>query len=333
MRRHRSISQRRTGSLHGGRRRAGDVSRGGLRAWVYVALFTTSAVLFALDITHHRIARDARQLMTDMAAPVLGLASGTVLVAGRWFDEARDFVRAYDEIDRLRAENRELRQWKRRARELEGRTRRFEALLNLEPDPDAHVITARAIADARSRFARTMIINAGSESGVREGNAVLGTEGLVGRVISAGAHSARVLLVSDLESRIPVYVGTGRHRSILSGTNGPEPTLMFLPAGAALTDGDIVVTSGEARLLPPNLPVGEVHLGGDGEVSVALASDPVATEFVRVLDYKVAIDVADGEPPLPLAITGSTGVASADPVDGSAVVRAAVGPQTPPGAP
>lgn len=296
---HRPVSLSRRGGLSPRRRYVRGPRRRALGIWVYAGLFGASAALFALDITHHRIAHDTRQVVTDLAAPVLGAASGTVRIAKLWINEARSFADLNSEVGVLRDENRALRDWQRRARELEGRAKRYEALLNMQPDPGIDMITARAIADTRTPFSRSLIINAGHEAGVVEGNAVLGTEGFIGRVVSTGAQSARVLLINDLESRIPVYVGAGRHRSILAGTNSDEPTLLYVPAGAKLHDGDVVITSGEGQLLPAGMPVGDVRLGGDGTFSVVPASSPASVEFVRVIDYRVSVDVADGMPPLP----------------------------------
>ncbi|NND50448.1 MAG: rod shape-determining protein MreC [Rhizobiales bacterium] len=222
------------------------------------------------------------------------------------------------EVDRLRDENRILRDWRQKALELKDRAERYEALLQMQPDAGNSMIAARAIADVHTPFTRSLIINAGEFDGVSQGNAVLGTKGLVGRVISAGSNSSRVLLINDLESRIPVHVGPGRYRSILAGTNGREPTLMHLPAGAELSNGDIVLTSGEARLLPPGLTIGEVRLGENGSVSVLLGSDPDSVEFVRIYNSEFPIDVAEGAPPLPELL--ADGGPIADPVPIAAVI-------------
>ena len=286
-------------------------------AWIYAGLFCLSAFMFALDVSQHDVAREARQSMTDLTAPVLEGVSGLAAATGSVFDGARDHFRLSDEVERLRDENRNLRDWRQKALELENRAERYEALLQMQPDSSS-VITARAIGDVRTPFARSLIINAGEIDGVSQGNAVLGAKGLVGRVISAGTNTARVLLVNDIESRIPVHVGAGKYRSILAGTNGREPTLMHLPAGADLSNGDIVLTSGEAQLLPPGLTVGEVRLGGNGSVSVVLGSDPTGVEFVRVVNSEFPIDVADGAPPLPERL--ADGGAIADPVPIAAVV-------------
>jgi len=281
--------------------------------WLCAGLFAASGFLFALDISDHHAAKAVRQGVTDVTAPALGAISTTISTSRSVFAEAHNYANLSDEVGRLRDENRMLRDWRQKAVELEDRAERYEALLQMQPDTATSMIGARAIADVRTPFSRSIIINAGHEAGVAEGHAVLGAKGLIGRVISAGSRSARVLLVTDLESRIPVHVGRGRHRSILAGTNGAEPTLMHLPPGTDLRDGDLVVTSGEAHLLPPGLAIGEVRLGDNGSVSVALGADPSAVGYVRVHNSRFPVDVADGAPPLPAMLAESAAVAEAAP--------------------
>jgi rod shape-determining protein MreC len=288
------------------RQRRGTPTVGGrFSAWVYAGLFGLAFVLFTLDMAGNRLANGARGLVTDASTPVLEAVSGAILAARKVITRTRTIADAATEVERLRAENAELRPWRRKARELEARARRYETLLNLQPDPDVGVVTARAIQASNGRFSQELVVNAGRDAGLREGNAVLGPEGLIGRIIVLGARSGRVLLVTDLASRIPVHVGGERHHAILAGTGGGEPTLTHLPAGARVGDGDLVVTSGEGRLLPAGLPVGVVRLGGEGGIGVALATRPEEAEFVRIFDYFVPVDVSDERPPLPAAMLGT----------------------------
>lgn len=302
MQRHRTSRVRLKAARKGRRFRSRSPSGRSGRGWVYAPLVVLSVILFALDISGHGAADTARSVAVDVTAPVLGGLASTVLTVKSWVSDTRDYAFLADELRHLRQENRELRGWRRRAHELESRSRRFEAMLKLQPDPTLQVITARTIADASSPFARSLIINAGAASGVRKGYAVLGAEGFIGRIIDHGENSARVLLVTDLASRVPVLVGPQRHRAILAGTNGPAPALLHLPIGARLDEGDLVVTSGEGRLLPADLPIGMVRLPGLDTVTVQLASDPRATEYARIIEYHVTVDVADAIPPLPKSL-------------------------------
>ena len=113
-------------------------------------------------------------------------------------------------------------------------------------------------------------------------------EGLVGRVMQAGLYSARVLLITDINSRIPVLVGEAGNRAILAGDNGLRPRLLFLGNKSAAAPGDKVVTSGDAEAFPPGLPIGQVAHVEEGAVEVEPFVVRDKIQHVRVADYGLA---------------------------------------------
>jgi rod shape-determining protein MreC len=107
----------------------------------------------------------------------------------------------------------------------------------------------------------------------------------VGRVTEVGARSARVLLVTDINSRIPVTLEQSRTKAILVGGNAPYPRLMFLPDGAHPAEGERVVTSAEANAFPAGLLVGTVHYASGTQPMVNPAANLDRLEIVRIFDY------------------------------------------------
>ena len=154
---------------------------------------------------------------------------------------------------------------------------------------------ARIVADAGGPFVQTRLIDAGSRRGVREGMAVVDERGMVGRVVQVGEESARVLLLTDFNSRIPVVVAGSRDQALLVGDNTPYPKLRFLPLSPGFRLGDRVLTSGADGLLPPGLPVGEITAAGEHGITVTLHVDWRRLDEVAVLDYRpVPLPPADG---------------------------------------
>src|SRR5580704_12656089 len=102
-------------------------------------------------------------------------------------------------------------------------------LLHFKTEPGIAYISARVIADTGGPFVRGLIVTAGKVDGVREGMAAMTGDGLIGRVIEAGDWSSRVLLITDLNSRIPVTVAGSGERAILAGDNSAMPKLVYLP--------------------------------------------------------------------------------------------------------
>ncbi|MGC8469422.1 MAG: rod shape-determining protein MreC, partial [Acetobacteraceae bacterium] len=109
--------------------------------------------------------------------------------------------------------------------------------------------------------------------------------GLVGRVTGVGQRSASILLITDINSRIPVTLARGHARALMVGSNGPDPRLIYWPEGSLPAEGERVVTSGVGGVFPPGLPVGRVHLGPGGTVRVVPAAHLGRLEMVRLFDY------------------------------------------------
>ena len=112
---------------------------------------------------------------------------------------------------------------------------------------------------------------------------VLTEAGLIGRVVRAGRSTARLVLVTDFSSRVPVVLERSRVRAILQGDNGPLPTLQFLAPTARVAIGERVLTSGDGGLLPAGLVVGEVAAVHDGVAQVRPVADWSRLDWVAIL--------------------------------------------------
>jgi rod shape-determining protein MreC len=138
-----------------------------------------------------------------------------------------------------------------------------------------------------------MILNAGNQAGVKAGQAVMDDRGLIGRIYLAGDRTAWVILLTDLNSRIPVVIQPSNHRAIMAGDNTPAPNLEIDERGGPVKAGDHVISSGDGGQLPPELPVGVVVADGS-QLRVALFSDADSADFVHVVDYQVPVEPPPG---------------------------------------
>jgi len=231
----------------------------------------------------------------------------------------RDYAKSI-EIE-LKRENAELRRWQDVALSLENRLRRYEQLLKAVPEPIPPAITARVIGESNRPFVKTMILNAGTEHGVKKGQAVADDRGLIGRIYITGERTSWVILLTDLSSRVPVMLETSHRRAILSGDNTPAPVLNLdlatgAPALKTIAGGDRVLSTGDGGLLPPGVPVGLVVQDG-ANLRVALFA-PTPGDYVRVLDYDVPAPPSGGANAAP-ASPGLRAGASEPSVSGIAV--------------
>lgn len=279
-------------------------------------LYFLCAVLLVLSRIGHGAIADARDGLVDLSAPLLEVASLPAIEGRRAMERMRLYMAAFDEVDRLKKENEELKQWEWRTKLLERKVTHLRSLLNAVEEPALVYATGRVIADARGPFVRSALINLGRRNGLRVGYAVINGDGLVGRTVDAGDSVARVLLLSDLNSRIPVLVGPTGVRGLALGDNSVELQLDFLPEGAALYPGDEVYTSGSDGVLPRGLRVGVVA-GSQGAYTVRPYAELNSLDAVSVLFFD-APALTRADPPA----VASVRALSAAPGDGAPATTA-----------
>jgi rod shape-determining protein MreC len=236
--------------------------------------------------------------IADVAAPIMDVLSRPAASLNEAVETARELTHLRTENERLKRENARLLAWQEAARRLADQNHAFQALLDFKPDPRLRHVAARVIGDAGGAYARSMLLNAGRRDGVSRGHAVVTGEGLVGRIVAAGQWSARVLLLTDINSRVPVILESTRDRAIMAGDNTNLPRLIFLPSSAVVRPGDRVITSGHGGVFPPGLPVGRVTSVGDGGIRVQPFARLDRLEFVRAVDYAgISADIPEENDP------------------------------------
>ena len=250
----------------------------------------------------------AREAVNDAAMPVFEVLAQPAAIVKRWGQGFDSFLSVYEENQRLREENARLLAKQNELGELERKVARYEELLHAQTDPTVASVAARVIADASGPFVHTVLINAGHNQGIAKGQAVVDELGLIGRVIASGNRSARILMLTDLNSRIPVMVEGVNLKAILTGDNSVRPILEYLPSGARIPAGARVVTTPDGGVFPPGIAVGTVA-GNSKTPRVELFTGEGRADFVRILSYTAQVDVNGAAPePLPGAMTGPPAV-------------------------
>lgn len=189
------------------------------------------------------------------------------------------------DLARLSEENMKLKQWYDRARQLEAENASLRGLVKLAELPRKQYATARIIAESGGAFAQSIIVDAGSNEGVTADIAAMTGEGLIGRVMAVSQETSQVLLLTDVNSRIPVVIENSRHRGVLAGDNSAQPQLLYLPDDAAVTVGERVLTSGHGGIFAPGIPVGVIITADRGRVRVQPFADLRRLDFVQLIDF------------------------------------------------
>ena len=260
--------------------------KGMVQRFALLSLVLAAFGLMMLGKAETVLVERMRTGVTDVVAPVLDALSRPVATMAEIVDNFRELTRLRPENARLRADIEKLKAWRGVALRLEADNQTLRELLNFTPEERVTFISTRVIADGGGPFVRSVIVNAGTRDGLRKGQAVVTGAGLAGRVSETGGRSARVLLLTDLNSRIPVVAESSRTRAILAGDNSARPRLVFLPENAKLVPGERIVTSGHGGALPAGLLVGIVTSVGEGTMRVEPIVDWDRLEYVRVIDFE-----------------------------------------------
>ena len=249
------------------------------------AFIVASFGLMLLGKADALLAERVRMTVADALAPIYAALAEPLSVVHRGIEGARNLTTVHEDNVRLREENERLRRWQSVALALDAENVTLKSQLRWIPDPAPSYVTARVVADAGGVYARAVLLSLGPNHSVAKGQIALDDRGLVGRVTELGARSARVLLLTDMNSRVPVILENSRARAILAGTNGVRPRLMYWPEGVQPAEGERVVTSAEANTFPPGLPVGVVRYSASNVPEVQPLARLDRLEVVRLFDY------------------------------------------------
>ncbi|MDC1382647.1 rod shape-determining protein MreC [Candidatus Puniceispirillum sp.] len=251
-----------------------------------------------------------RMAGSEFLAPIVDTVSAPIRGIETMIEGVRTVASLRAENVRVQAENDLLKRWRRRAEILESENRQLRSVTGAATVENRIPITARAVTAPGGSFAHTVLISIGAGKGVVRGNPVVTADGLVGIVIDVGVKHARVLMISDINSRIPVILASSSWPGLTVGQNGPFLELQFLPGEAKPKIGELVLTSGHGGVLPNGLPVGRVDKIEGDKIRVSPAVDFRQLSYVSVLVGGLdGIDNSDldlGNFYTPLPVTGST---------------------------
>ena len=154
-------------------------------------------------------------------------------------------------------------------------------LIDEQVKSSSNLVSARVIIDKQSPYLNSFVINIGNNKNIKNGMSVLDGKNFIGRIVDVNYFSSRVLLVTDLNSKIPAISNPKGIHAILSGHGTKEPSLDYLPKNHSIEDGDLIFTSGREGIFSPGIPIGKVKIFED-KIKVKLFSDLTQITFVIV---------------------------------------------------
>ena len=163
---------------------------------------------------------------------------------------------------------------------LKGENERLRKLID-EYIVDSEEMVAKVLIDKNSPFLKSIIVNKGSKDNIKIGMAVLDGPYFVGKIVEVNYGTSRVLLVSDLNSKIPVILEPGNVQSILSGTGKNNGKIEYFEKDYIIKEKKIIFTSGSGGIFKSGIPVGEVE-----NKNIKFFSDLSQLTFVKIVSFK-----------------------------------------------
>lgn len=252
---------------------------------IFVALlFLCSFLFILLSKVDNPLADEISKAIIKITAPVMQVVEYPARIVHRAYTYLYDVSRIYMDNLELRSENKQMLMLQNKVRSLEVENQLLGRLLNYVPPADASFISAKIIAESSDNFTHILFVYIGDEA-VKKGQIVLGEESVIGRVDKVSGKYAKVILITDINSKIPVVVERTRARGILSGDNTEMPSLIFTRSTADIQEGDIIVSSGVGGMFPAGLPIGFVSIIEGNDIKIETMADLSRIEYVRIVDY------------------------------------------------
>ena len=269
--------------------RSALLKRGAKQRYSLFFLISISTIIFVLDNSSFQYTKIARTVLNDAVYRVSSLASAPLRISKYTIEEVANFSNTFVENKTLKEELMKYKNIEFDAEFLRTENKSLKKLLNLVDKSDTYLVEshlARTILDKESPYMNSIIINKGSKSGFKKGMAVLKDDFLIGRIVEVNYFSSRVLLLNDLNSKIPVTLEPNNNQAILEGSGDGFLTLNYLPEEYILGEGNTVFTSGKDGFFLPGIPIGKTTLNKGGFYNVKLFAEINQLTTVRIIKTK-----------------------------------------------
>ena len=260
--------------------RSAFLKKGNKQRFSLVALILFSVVLIVLSRINFPAINYLKIGLNEVVYRVSFIVSLPEQQLNRSLIVINNHLNLYNDHDQLKEKFKSL-----RGKELDNEYLKFENE-RLRKIIDEYIINtdelvAKVLLDKESPFLRSIILNKGSKDKIRIGMAVLDGPYLVGKVVEVNYATSRVLLISDLNSKIPVILEPGDIQSIMSGSGKNKGQIQYFKTENTLNEKKIVFTSGSGGIFKSGIPIGEVISGEE----IKFFSDLSQLTFVKVVSF------------------------------------------------
>lgn len=253
---------------------------------VELALFSFLSVAFLfLSSVIPDFRKNVSIFFVDMSLPVVEIIYSPFTLYGKLTSNLKELVIAKKQNEVLREDNDKLRSFYAKALAIYQENKELRSALNFVSTHSSDYKIGRIIGRANEIFDRSLFVDVGSEDGVKEGSVVIGSVGVIGRIVEVTAKKSRVMMITDTNSRIPTITLKSRIKGVLAGNNSDQMEILYLPKNHSIEVGDWVFTSGDGDTLPLGLLMGVVKKVGKGYAAVEPAENSNNANIVTIINY------------------------------------------------
>jgi len=262
--------------------RSALLQRGAKQKFSLFFLILISAGIFALDNSGLKPVKILRSLINDGIYRISAITSSPLRLGSSTKDFFVNHISVYKENEKLKVEVEELKKQKLTTSYLETENKQLQEVVQLDKKSSFTTIGAKIMLDKNSPYLKSAVINKGSNVGIKLGMPVLSKGHLIGRIVEVNFISSRILLLNDLNSRIPVVISPNGEQAILSGIGKSKPSLEYLPEDFEFGEDSLAYTSGKDGILFSGISIGRLVFEDD-RVKVKLFTDPNQIFLVNVV--------------------------------------------------
>ena len=194
-------------------------------------------------------------------------------------------IKLYKDLELTKKKIKQLEYEKYNSNYLKAENKRLRKLID-EYIIKSDELVAKVLLDKNSPFLKSIIVNKGSKDDVKLGMAVLDNQYLVGKIVEVNYSTSRALLVSDLNSKIPISVEPGNLLSILSGTGKDFGKIQYTQQDFNFQESDIVYTSGSGGIFKSGIPIGKIKIDNNKNIKVKFFSNLSQITFVKLVSFE-----------------------------------------------
>ena len=261
--------------------RSAFLRRGTQQRFSLFVLVVLSVILIFLETIETKPLNGIRSFVKDVVYRGALVVSYPSKSFSSFYGFLQNHINLYSNYKELIKENDELKNNISKTDFLELENSQLRKLIEEQVESSSNLVSARVMLDKQSPYLNSFVLNIGRNKDLRNGMAVLDGKNFIGRIVDVNFYSSRVLLVTDLNSKIPILSEPSGNHAILSGHGIDKPTLEYLSEGHKIQDGDKIYTSGKEGIFAPGIIIGEAIINKD-EIRVLLFSDLDQITFVNI---------------------------------------------------